>query len=141
MIRKLKTKNPIALARRCVVVAALLAFTHVAAKQADAQQLSYDGKLPSSMAPGAPAGSYKLTGIDTVNPYNGQVNIAVKLLHIGGRGEAGFDIVARITNPSWRVETTIDIDTWYSYASQQTWEMQNNDGFLPVTLPEIPAHF
>ena len=33
---------------------------------------SYDGKTPSGLAPGAPAGSYPLSGFDNINLYNGR---------------------------------------------------------------------
>src|SRR5437588_12471304 len=47
------------------------------------------GFTPAAIAPGSPAGSYALSGFDTVNLFNGKVNVRLPLLDIGGRGEAG----------------------------------------------------
>ena len=59
-----------------------------------AQQLSaIDGVTPAGIAPGSPAGSYPLSGFEHYNPFNGALNPAIPLYHVGGRGEAGFDLV------------------------------------------------
>jgi YD repeat-containing protein len=50
------------------------------------------GTTPTSMSPGAPAGSYSLSGFESVGLYDRRINFDMKLLHIGGRGAAGFDI-------------------------------------------------
>ena len=44
---------------------------------------SYDGKTPSGLAPGAPAGSYPLSGFDNINLYNGKMNFHLPLVQIG----------------------------------------------------------
>jgi RHS repeat-associated protein len=44
----------------------------------------------SGIAPGSPAGSYALSGFDTVNLFDGHVNVQIPVLTIGGRGEAGY---------------------------------------------------
>ncbi|MCI0662838.1 MAG: hypothetical protein L0220_17355, partial [Acidobacteria bacterium] len=51
---------------------------------------NYDGQTPSGLAPGSPAGSYALSGFDTINLYNGKLNFRLPLITIGGRGSAGF---------------------------------------------------
>src|SRR6266851_5790441 len=42
-------------------------------------------ETPLAMTPGAPAGSYALSGFDNVNLYNGNLNFSLPLLKIGGR--------------------------------------------------------
>ena len=54
-----------------------------------------DGLTPEGLEPGAPAGSYVLSGLDSVNLYNGSLNVVIPLLQIGGRGEAGYSMVAK----------------------------------------------
>jgi RHS repeat-associated protein len=54
-----------------------------------------DGLTPEGLQPGSPAGSYALSELDTINLYNGSANVAVPLLNIGGRGEAGYAIIAK----------------------------------------------
>src|SRR5262245_17692003 len=51
-----------------------------------------DGATPAGLKPGAPAGSYVLSGFDNINPYNGNLNFSLPLLKIGGRGSAGYTI-------------------------------------------------
>jgi hypothetical protein len=41
-----------------------------------------DGMTPLGMAPGAPAGSYPLSGFESVNPFNGALNFRLPLLQV-----------------------------------------------------------
>jgi RHS repeat-associated protein len=80
-----------------------------------------DGSTPLGLSPGAPAGSYALSGFDNINPYNGNLNFRLPLLQIGGRGDAGYTIMLAIDAKKWQVrhsETTDivtgePIDTYY----------------------------
>src|SRR5437763_1189697 len=47
-----------------------------------------DGVTPAGFAPGAPAGSYGLSGIESINLFNGSLNFTVPLASVGGRGGA-----------------------------------------------------
>src|SRR5437879_6639432 len=49
-----------------------------------------DGSTPLGMAPGSPAGSYSLGGFDNINFFNGKLSFHMPLLHMGGRGTAGY---------------------------------------------------
>src|ERR1041384_2012181 len=66
-------------------------------------QSSIHGSTPASQAPGAPAGSYALSGFENVNLYNGHLNFHLPLLPIGGRGESGYTITLPI-EARWVVE-------------------------------------
>jgi len=55
-----------------------------------------DGTTPLGIAPGTPAGSYALSGFDNVNLFNGNLNFALPLRSIGGRGSAGYTIMLSI---------------------------------------------
>jgi YD repeat-containing protein len=71
-------------------------------------------------AMGSPAGSYVLSGIDTVNLFNGSLNVSVPLLKIGGRGEAGYTMAVPIME-RWLMWTTFDpITGQYSYTQMST---------------------
>ena len=52
-----------------------------------------DGYTPAGMQTAGPASSYPLSGFDRYSPFSGAVNMAIPLHHVGGRGEAGFDLV------------------------------------------------
>ncbi|MBK9168350.1 MAG: hypothetical protein IPM24_12895 [Bryobacterales bacterium] len=64
----------------------------------------FHGTTPPGVEAGAAAGSYALGGFDNVNLFNGQLSLALPLLRIGGRGEAGYTITARIEQ-QWTVTT------------------------------------
>jgi RHS repeat-associated protein len=63
----------------------------------------FDHHTPSGLAPGSPAGSYPLSDFETVNPYNGNLSFRLPLVHLGGRGSAGFTSMLAIDNKKWHV--------------------------------------
>jgi hypothetical protein len=62
-----------------------------------------DMKTPAGLTPGAPAGSYALSGFDNVNLYNGNLNFRLPLVSVGGRGAAGYTIMLALNSKRWRV--------------------------------------
>ena len=64
------------------------------------------GSTPASLAPGSPAGSYALSGFDTINPYNLSMNFRLPLLSVGGRGEGGYTMMLPIQR-KWRINKTV----------------------------------
>lgn len=78
-------KSP--LARICLGVC-FAALTCLMGTSANAQSPT-SGKTPLGLSPGAPAGSFALSGFENVNPYNGNLNFHLPLIGIGGRGSAG----------------------------------------------------
>src|SRR5438874_1545727 len=77
---------------------------------AEAQTTSpTDGSTPLGLSPGAPSGSYALSGFESVNPYNGNLNVHLPLINIGGRGGAATGSTLGIDSKGWTVrhgETT-----------------------------------
>lgn len=63
----------------------------------------YDGVTPAGLAPGSPASSYPLLNFEHYNPFSGGLNPSVQLYHIGGRGNAGFDLVWNLQQV-WRAK-------------------------------------
>jgi len=63
---------------------------------------STDGGTPLALKPGAPAGSYALSDLDNINPYNGSLNFRLPLMTIGGRGTAGCTMTLPIEQ-HWRI--------------------------------------
>ena len=61
-----------------------------------------DGSTPSALTPGSPAGSYALSGFESVNLYNGNLNFALPLVHVGGRGAADLTMMLTIEQ-HWRI--------------------------------------
>lgn len=62
-----------------------------------------DGTTPNGLKPGAPAGSFALSGFDNINPFSGSLNFSLPLLQIGGRGSAGYTMILPVEQ-RWRVE-------------------------------------
>jgi RHS repeat-associated protein len=84
-------------------VALLLALLCIpAAAQTAPPSNSSGGITPMGMKPGAPAGSYALSGLDTVNHFNGLMNFRLPLLSVGGRGSAGYTMTLAIQQ-TWQV--------------------------------------
>ena len=59
-------------------------------------------RTPKLYAAGAPTGSHALSGFETVNLYNGNLQFRLPLLNVGARGEARFNIGLAIA-PNFRV--------------------------------------
>ncbi len=66
-------------------------------------QSNTDGVIAAAIEGGNPASSYAL-GIDHVNFYNGKLNVTIPLVHIGGRGTAGYTMVVPI-GTQWSVQS------------------------------------
>jgi len=59
------------------------------------------GRTPLVLAPGAPAGSYRLNDWESINYFTGKVNVSVPLLTIAGRGSSGYTIRATAHTGVW----------------------------------------
>ena len=63
------------------------------------------GTTPSGLSPGKPAGSFPLSGFETVNLYNGNLNFSLPLLQMGARGGNRATVTLTIDQQKWQVET------------------------------------
>jgi YD repeat-containing protein len=94
-----------------------------------------DGTTPPGIAPGSPAGAYLLSGLDTINAFNGNLNFALPLLRVQGRGKAGYTISVSI-NQHWTIEqytvyTTGVISSTYNTATPVWWHGGDSDPYGP----------
>lgn len=96
-----------------------------------AQQQATDGATPLGLSPGAPAGSYPLSDFEDVNLFNGSLNVALPLIKIGGRGEAGYSLMLRVDH-KWLVqkETADGQPPFNMYTPQPGW--WTDTGWAPV---------
>ncbi|HLA13310.1 MAG TPA: hypothetical protein VJ023_22200, partial [Pyrinomonadaceae bacterium] len=76
-----------------------------------------DGFTPTGLTVGSPAGSYPLSGFESVNPYNGGLNFNLPVLKIGGRGTAGYMIHIPVEQ-RWRIV----YNRYEDPATNQFWE-------------------
>ena len=70
--------------------------------QAQSTQSRLDGYTPTELQQGSPADSYPLSGFESISNYTGNLNVALPLMHIGGRGAAGHTMTMPISN-KWEV--------------------------------------
>jgi RHS repeat-associated protein len=75
-----------AIIRRALIISLVSCLPLLVAEFVRAQTTrSTDGSTPMALQPGAPAG-----GLDTVNPYNGNLSFRLPLVDIVGRGDARY---------------------------------------------------
>ena len=82
--------------------AVVILFVCLSMDLAKASTSSTDGQTPLALQPGAPAGSYALSGFDNVNLFNGSLNFRLLLAAMSGRGGAGDALMLPIER-KWRV--------------------------------------
>lgn len=92
-------------ATQLLMIAAVLLSLLVGGARAQSSTSATDGSTPLGLTPGAPAGSYALGGFDNINPYNGNLNFAMPLLQVGGRGQVQHVIPLMIEH-HWRTLKT-----------------------------------
>jgi YD repeat-containing protein len=84
-----------------------------------------DSSTPLGIARGTPTGAYGLSGFESVNLYNGNLNFRLPLLHIGGRGGAQTALMAALNLKGWHVKhsthTAPNGDVTESFAPDQSW--------------------
>ena len=94
--------------RRCVgrfcLAGAVLAAGLAGPLRAQLTTSIFDGATPPAVEAGSAAGSYALSGFESVNLYSGKLDFALPLLRLGGRGEAGYTMTLRIAH-TWEIET------------------------------------
>ena len=103
----------------------LLMAVHAGVIRAD----STDGSTPLALQPGTPAGSYALSDLDNINPYNGSLNFRLPLLSISGRGKAGYTMTLPIEQ-KWRINVT----PIYLYVYE-------DGGGPPLPEPQVTYHY
>jgi RHS repeat-associated protein len=92
---------------RAIVVSMAILLPLAATASAQSAASPTDSTTPLGLEQGAPAGAFELSGFESVNPYNGNLNFHLPLLHIGGRGGAQTTMMLALNTKSWRVLHTI----------------------------------
>jgi RHS repeat-associated protein len=82
-------------------------------------QTTTDKMTPSGITPGAPAGSYPLTGLESVNLFNGNLDFHLPLLALEGRGSAVRNMMLSLNTKKWRVRES---------------HTQTSDTYTPTTV-------
>ncbi len=87
-----------------------------------AQERPTDGSTPLGLSPGAPAGAYSLSGFESVNLYNGNLNFSLPLVKIAGRGGAAYPITLRLEQ-KWIVDKEPDKPQTHYYPVPSWWTL------------------
>ncbi len=61
---------------------------------------TFDGFTPTGLAPDTTLLTFSPSKLENFSPFNGTMQVNVPLVHIGGRGEAGLDLILRV-QPTW----------------------------------------
>lgn len=109
------------------------------------QKSATDGATPLALSPGAPAGSYPLSGFDNVNLFNGSLNFQLPLLNISGRGGAGYKMVLPIEQ-KWRVSVVTrpqipPAPPEFTYIPVANWWSGMKPGYGPGVMQGRVAQF
>jgi RHS repeat-associated protein len=107
--------------------AALILLALTAQAQTTTTMTATDQVTPANLQAGSPEGSYDLSGFENVNLFNGNMNFALPLVHIGGRGSAGYTMTLALNTKTWHVRrssmTTNNEETNITYTPTiQLWE-------------------
>jgi RHS repeat-associated protein len=62
------------------------------------------GSTPSGLTRGNPTGTYSLSGFESINLFNGNLNASLPLLQVGGRGSTHTALTLGLNSKGWRVE-------------------------------------
>ena len=97
-------------------------------------QTPLNGFTPSGIEAGSPAEAYALSGFENVSLFSGGLNVALPLLKVGGRGEAGYTIMLRPVRTKWVVQyAALGFGASYNYPSNEWWSAFT-PGYGPGTL-------
>jgi hypothetical protein len=91
-----------------------------------------DGMTPLALTPGAPEGAYHLTGLDSVNMFNGGLSFHLPLVQIAGRGAAQAPLVLRIEQ-KWHADQVFDPVSggFIQFANDQWWSGGSRTSSVP----------
>jgi RHS repeat-associated protein len=127
------TQNLIATCCRVTMIALILAVVAGGAYSQNTTSNPLDGYTPTALAPGSPAGSYALSGFDTVNPYSGGMSFNLPLLSVGGRGGAGYTIQLAIEQ-KWTINHSVAGSFNFYEPEFNTFIASTRAGYGPGTL-------
>ena len=98
---------------------------------------STDFTTPPALTPGAPAGSYELSGFDNVNLFNGNLNFHLPFGNVTGRGGANMRMLLTLEQ-RWRVERS-EGDTYCCHYDNHYPEYNWWTGIKPGYGPGRPS--
>jgi RHS repeat-associated protein len=105
--------------KSCFLLAGILV---VALTQIIQAQTPLTGTTAPGLSPGSPAGSFALSGFENVNLYNGNLNVRLPLLRVGGRGTASYDMTITPMEAKWVIHhEELGLGSSFNYPSYEWW--------------------
>ncbi len=101
-MKKTSIRGGVVIRFRSIFAAAPLLLLFITSVSAQTFTSVTDGSTPSALTSGAPAGAYPVSGFENINLYNGNLNVAFPLVHVGGRGGAEHTLMLSIEQ-HWRI--------------------------------------
>lgn len=129
---------PITLASRFACIGMALFLLTAPGSFAEVSYSPVSGTTPPSMAPGSPAGSYVLSGFETINLFSGKLNFRLPLLNVGGRGEAGYTMYLGM-NRNWTINAILDGNGAKMGSYFAVSDLEFNNDFVPGPLALVPG--
>jgi YD repeat-containing protein len=83
-----------------------------------------DGTTPPAIAPGAPLGTYPITGMEVFNPFTGDLSLRFPAATLGGRGSVSYPFVLSFGGQKWSVDKSYDIITGQPIYTPTTFHWQ-----------------
>ncbi|MEK6288739.1 MAG: RHS repeat-associated core domain-containing protein [Acidobacteriota bacterium] len=100
-----------------------------------------EGTTPPFLKPGLPAGTYPLSGFDSVNLFNGNLNFHLPLMDVAGRGGARIPVMKKI-EARWRVVTDVPCSPCSpAFYPTYNWWTGYTVGYGPGTMEGRPSTF
>ena len=111
-------------------ILAVSGFLCAAARLGAQQSPPTVGPTPPALAPGTPASSYALSGLDDINYFNGNLVVKIPVTSVGARGTAARTISVPIQQP-WTVIAPIGELAPQSYTySMGVQDLEYNPGYI-----------
>ncbi|RPJ56342.1 MAG: hypothetical protein EHM23_23820, partial [Acidobacteria bacterium] len=136
-----KTMRP---ASVVILLFLLVSFVHGQQECSNLTTCITDGGTPPAISPGSPAGSFPLSGFESHNLYNGNLELAIPLVTVGGRG-LSYTVTKRVHSTKWRIEHRVEHipdfpmgedctqPVHYNYAVYDWWEPRD-PGYSPGVM-------
>jgi|GEM_PF-3166109 len=106
------------------VLTALIRLTFMGSLAVGQTTSVFDGSTPTGLATGSTPGSYAVSSFEHYNPFSGTLNPAIPLYHVGGRGDAGFELTWVIPQ-QWQTHTITNPVTPVTYSQTFTPPVQS----------------
>ena len=124
--------------KKSVIISALFILSIFASVSGQSNHRISQGNTHSNFQPGTPAGSYALSGFESINPYSGKVNFSLPLFKVAGRGNAGYSVDLTIQR-NWLIKHDVNDPNLYGFPSAERYAI--NHTYTPSDADEAVSTY